>query len=108
MAHHACAAFICGFASHRQNVERNAGAGFLVRYFARFFRPHYGGSVRVPGTGVGTRLGRIEERTRPERGTRLAGTPDDLDEEAATPKKHGISRRGSSAAARALPSGSND
>jgi len=39
MAHHACAAFICGFASHRQNVERNAGAGFLVRYFARFFRP---------------------------------------------------------------------
>src|SRR5438105_5850969 len=107
MAHHACATFICRLASHRQNVERNAGAGFLVRDFARFFRPHYGSSVRVPGTGVGTYLGRIEERARPERSTGLAGTADDLDEAAAIPKNHGISRRGSSATARALQSGTN-
>src|SRR5207247_11247935 len=59
----------------------------LFRSFARFFRPHYGGIVRVPGTGVGARLGRIEERTRAERSTGLAGTADDLDEAAAIPKR---------------------
>src|SRR5256885_5457953 len=104
MAHHACANFIYGFAFHRRSVQRNASAGF----FARFFRPHYGGIVRVPGTGVGARLGRIEERTRPERSTRMAGPPDDLDEAAAIPKNHGISRRGASAAARALQSATNE
>src|SRR2546429_9912358 len=103
MAPHGCGNFIYGFAFHRRSVEGNARAGFC----ARFFRPIYGGIVRVPGTGVGTYLGRIEERARPERSTRLAGPPDDLDEAAAIPEKHGISRRGSSAAARALQSGTS-
>src|SRR5256885_17056962 len=98
MAHHARANFIYGFAFHRRSVERKARAGFC----ARFFRPHYGGIVRVPGNGAGNYLGRVVEGSRPERSTDLGGTADDLGVAAAIPTKHRIFPPFGSAGLRAL------